>query len=198
MAAYLYDRLVTEDEYRQRVRRYRPSSLLPLIAAAAARYGAPERPQPWLKSPAMKYTPWTLADTARVCLAYGTEYQRSEATERDLLEILAAYSSLQEPTLHGTDEPTVRLRDFTGNDGRGSSPPGFGPGAASAGRAVARARTNSLTKPTDLDRTDRSTPRRGLSRPALQPSIRGAGGRLSFIGCRVGRHGPRATVPSWT
>ena len=28
MAAYLYDRLVTEDEYRQRIRRHRPSSLL--------------------------------------------------------------------------------------------------------------------------------------------------------------------------
>lgn len=112
MAAYLYDRLVTEDEYRQRIRRHRPSSLLPLIAAAAARYGTPKRPQPWLESPFLKYTPWALADAARVCLAYGTEHQRSEATERDLLEILAAYSSLKEPTLHGADEPTVRLRDF--------------------------------------------------------------------------------------
>ncbi|MGW3131394.1 hypothetical protein [Streptomyces sp. NPDC001123] len=71
MAAYLYDRLVTEDEYRQRVRRQRPSSLLPLtlIAAAAAHDGAPEQPQPWLKSPSMKYTPRALADAARVCLA---------------------------------------------------------------------------------------------------------------------------------
>ncbi|MEV5931915.1 hypothetical protein AB0L56_03860 [Streptomyces sp. NPDC052079] len=46
MAAYLYDRLVTEDEYRQRIRRHRHSSLLPLIATAAARYSTPERPQP--------------------------------------------------------------------------------------------------------------------------------------------------------
>ncbi|MDO0916752.1 hypothetical protein QQM39_39860 [Streptomyces sp. DT2A-34] len=112
MAAYLYDRLVTEAEYRQRIRRHRPSSLLPLIAAAAARYGSPERPQSWLESPSLKYTPWALADAARVCLAYGTEHQRSEASERDLLEILAEYSSLKEPTLHGTDEPPVRLRDF--------------------------------------------------------------------------------------
>jgi hypothetical protein len=51
MPAYLYDRLVTEDEYRQRIRRHRPSSLLPLIAAAAARYSTPERPQAWLESP---------------------------------------------------------------------------------------------------------------------------------------------------
>jgi hypothetical protein len=112
MAAYMYDRLVTEDEYRQRVRRHRPSSLLPLIAAAAARYGSPQRPQSWLESPSLKYTPWALADAARVCLAYGTEHLRSDATERDLLAILAAYSSLKEPTLHGADEDTIRLRDF--------------------------------------------------------------------------------------
>lgn len=112
MAAYLYDRLVTEDEYRQRIRRHRPSSLLPLIAAAAARYSTPERPHPWLKSPSLKYTPWALADAARVSLAYGTEHLRSDATERDLLEILAAYSSLKEPTLHGSDDDPVRLRDF--------------------------------------------------------------------------------------
>lgn len=113
MAAYLYDRLVSEEEYRQRVRRHCPSSLVPLIAAAAAHYGHPERPQSWLDSPShRKYTPWALADAARVCLAYGTEHQRDQATDRDLLEILAAYSSLKEPTLHGTDEPAVRLRDF--------------------------------------------------------------------------------------
>ncbi|MDF3299454.1 hypothetical protein [Streptomyces tropicalis] len=50
-----------EDEYRQRIRRHRPSSLLPLIAAAAARSGAPEQPQPCLKSPSMNYTPWAKA-----------------------------------------------------------------------------------------------------------------------------------------
>lgn len=52
-------------EYRQRVRRYMPSSLLPLIAAAAARYHEQEQ---WLNSPFRKYTPWALADAARVCL----------------------------------------------------------------------------------------------------------------------------------
>ncbi|MEV5957564.1 hypothetical protein AB0M11_27990 [Streptomyces sp. NPDC051987] len=53
-----------------------------------------------------------MADAARVCLAFDTEYHRSDATERDLLEIPAAYAGLKEPTQHGTDEPTVRLRDF--------------------------------------------------------------------------------------
>jgi hypothetical protein len=108
----VYDRLVSEEEYRQRVRRHRPSSLLPLIAAAAARYGRPDRPQSWLGSPYKKYTPWALADAARVCLAYGTEQQRSDATEDDLLRILAAYSSLKDPTLFGDDDSALRLRDF--------------------------------------------------------------------------------------
>ena len=48
-------------EYRQRVRKYRPASLLTLIAAAAARYHEQEE---WLNSPFRKYTPWALA----VCL----------------------------------------------------------------------------------------------------------------------------------
>jgi hypothetical protein len=112
MAAFVYDRLLSEEEYRQRVRRHRPSSLLPLIAAAAARYGRPERPQSWLASPYKKYTPWALADAARVSLAYGTEKGRSDAAEDDLLRILAAYSSLKDPTLFSDDADAVRLRDF--------------------------------------------------------------------------------------
>ncbi|MBV9207885.1 MAG: hypothetical protein JO037_21355 [Actinobacteria bacterium] len=71
------------------VRRYRPSSLLPLIAAAAARYYEQEQ---WLNSPFRKYTPWALADAARICLAHGTEFNRAEASEQDLLQILNAYS----------------------------------------------------------------------------------------------------------
>ena len=68
----------TDYDYWQRVRRYRPSSLLPLIAAAAARYYEQED---WLNSPFRKYTPWALADAARICLAYGTEFNRSEASD---------------------------------------------------------------------------------------------------------------------
>lgn len=83
-------------EYRRRIRRYRPSSLLPLIAAAAARYWEHEQ---WLNSPYRKYTPWALADAARVCLAYGTEFDRAEASESDLLQILNAYSQFADPVV---------------------------------------------------------------------------------------------------
>lgn len=95
MAAYLYDREVKDDEYISRVRRHKPSSLLPLVAAGAAQYWEPGS---WLKSPFIKLTPWALADIARVSLVSGNEY-RGPATERDLLECSAAYSAAQDPEL---------------------------------------------------------------------------------------------------
>ena len=101
------DVAVSDYEYRQRVRRYRPSSLLPLIAAAAARY---REQQEWLNSPYRKYTPWALADAARVSLAYGTEYNRADATEQDLLQILNAYSRFEDPFVRDHDGRAFLLR----------------------------------------------------------------------------------------
>ena len=98
---------VSDYEYRQRVRRYKPSSLLPLIAAAAVRYG---EQQDWLNSPYRKYTPWALADAARVSLAYGTEFNRADATDRDLLQILDAYSRFDNPFLQNHDLRAFMLR----------------------------------------------------------------------------------------
>jgi hypothetical protein len=95
---------VSDYEYRQRVRRYRPSSLVPLIAAAGARYW-----QDWLDSPYRKYTPWALADAARVSLACGNEHRR-DATEQDLLQILNAYSQLDDRFLHDSDAHAFLLR----------------------------------------------------------------------------------------
>ncbi|WP_326613361.1 hypothetical protein OG949_34160 [Streptomyces scopuliridis] len=91
MAALLYDRLVTDQEYVQRVRRQRPSALLPVIAAASARWHS----DTWLESPYRKYTPWALADIARVSIAYGNEHRGDgSCSEDDLLRMLAAYASL--------------------------------------------------------------------------------------------------------
>lgn len=98
---------VSDHEYRQRVRRYKPSSLLPLIAAAAVRY---REQKDWLNSPYRKYTPWALADAARVSLAYGTEFNRADATDRDLLQILNAYSRFDDPFLRNEDLRAFMLR----------------------------------------------------------------------------------------
>ncbi len=98
---------VSDHEYRQRVRRYKPSSLLPVIAAAAVRY---REQQDWLNSPYRKYTPWALADAVRVSLAYGTEFGRADATDRDLLQILNAYSRFEDPFLRNHDLRAFMLR----------------------------------------------------------------------------------------
>jgi hypothetical protein len=96
----LYARRVKDDEYIGRVRRHRPSSLLPLIAAEGARYC---ENQSWLSSPYKKLTPWALADIARVSLASGNEH-RKDATPRDVLECAAAYVALAEPELGKTPD----------------------------------------------------------------------------------------------
>src|SRR5712692_1362851 len=98
---------VSDYQYRQRVRRYKPSSLVPLIAAAAARY---REQQDWLNSPYRKYTPWALADAARVSLAWGTEFNRLDATEQDLLQVLNAYSRFDNPFLRDNDWRAFMLR----------------------------------------------------------------------------------------
>ena len=79
MSSSMLESVVSDNEYRQRVRRYKPSSLVPLIAATAARYW---EQQEWLNSPYRKYMPWALADAARVSLAYGTEFNRRTLQSR--------------------------------------------------------------------------------------------------------------------
>ncbi|MCO7273343.1 hypothetical protein [Cellulosimicrobium cellulans] len=95
MAVNRYDREVRDGEYLQRVRRHPPSGLLPLVAAASARYPM----DGWESSPGRRYTPWALADVARVSLAYGNEKRGGVTDEDDLLSCLCAYSSLGDPTL---------------------------------------------------------------------------------------------------
>ena len=96
---------ISDSDYRQRVRRYKPSSLLPLIAIAAIRY---REQQAWLNN--LKYRPWALADAARVSLAYGTEHNRTEATDRGLFQILDAYSRFDDPLLRDHDARAFMLR----------------------------------------------------------------------------------------
>jgi hypothetical protein len=99
--------VVSDYEYRQRVRRYKPSSLVPLIAAAAARYW---QQHDWLNSPYRKYMPWALADAARVSLACATEHNRSDATDQDLLQVLNAFSRFDDPFLRDSDVHGFLLR----------------------------------------------------------------------------------------
>lgn len=71
-----------------------------MIARASATYSLETS---WLQSPYGKYTPWALADAARVSLACGNEY-RKDANDADLLQILDMYVRLEDPFLRNTDE----------------------------------------------------------------------------------------------
>ncbi|MFE7902378.1 hypothetical protein ACFU3E_33770 [Streptomyces sp. NPDC057424] len=59
-----------------------------------------------MESPYRKYTPWALADAARVSLAYGNEY-RKDASDADLLQILDMYVRLEDHFLRDTDEDAL-------------------------------------------------------------------------------------------
>ncbi|MDT0616281.1 hypothetical protein RM812_40005 [Streptomyces sp. DSM 40712] len=100
-------RAVRDRDYVARVRRYRPSALLPLIARASATYALS-----WRQSPYRKYLPWALADAARVSLACGNEYHRKDATDTDLLRILDMYSQLEDPYLYEHDNDRDALARF--------------------------------------------------------------------------------------
>ncbi len=101
-------RATRDQDYVARVRRHRPSALLPLIARASAAYSLETS---WLKSLYRKYTPWALADAARVSLAYGNEY-RQDANDADLLRILDMYSQLEDRSLYERDSDEDALSRF--------------------------------------------------------------------------------------
>jgi hypothetical protein len=106
---YRYNRPVTDHEYIQRIRRHPTSSLVPLIAATAARYW---EPRSWLVDGHRKYTPWALADAARVSLVSGNEYRRQAPTDRDLLEILAAYVAFTDKALNSLLDRPEAIWEF--------------------------------------------------------------------------------------
>lgn len=92
---------LSDDVYIHRIRKYKPSSLLPLIAQVGAQYWVPNS---WLHGDYMKFTPWALADIARVSLVAGNEF-RQDATRDNLLHLAADYVAQDDPELGagGTD-----------------------------------------------------------------------------------------------
>lgn len=98
---------VSDRQYVQRIRKHKPSSLLPKVAAAACHYQTRDQ---WIASPYRIYTPWALADVARVALASGTEFNRSDATDHDLEVILAAYDALDDPLFRDKNLHAFMLR----------------------------------------------------------------------------------------
>src|ERR1700739_1517785 len=90
----------TDDQYIQRVRRYRPSSLVPWIARVGAQYADIGS---WLDGDYMRFTPWALADITRVSLVLGSEFL-NDATRDNLLLCAEDYRNLEHPDL-GSGDP---------------------------------------------------------------------------------------------
>jgi hypothetical protein len=86
-----------------RVRRHKPSSLVPLIAQAGAKYW---NKNSWLDSPYKKFTPWALADIARVSLVQGNEH-RQDATIDDLLWCANDYMAIADPELSASESGSM-------------------------------------------------------------------------------------------
>lgn len=100
---------VTDREYIKRIRRHAPSSLLPLIAATAAEFWEEGS---WFRDRHRTYTPWALADAARVSILYGNEYGSEPATEDDLLQIIAAYDAFEDKALSMRASREERIEQF--------------------------------------------------------------------------------------
>jgi len=92
---------LTDTELVALVRRYRPSSLVPLVSATAARHMTRES---WLARGVQGlYAPWVLAEIARISLAHGNAH-RQPATREHLDACCAAFNSVGDPQL-GSGDP---------------------------------------------------------------------------------------------
>lgn len=85
-----------DSEFVARVRRHRPSALLPHVAEFAASH---QEPETWMR-PGQRGigAPWSLAEIARVSIAYGNEH-RQGATPHDVRVCSSAYNELTDPEL---------------------------------------------------------------------------------------------------
>jgi hypothetical protein len=90
----------TDDDYIRRVLRYRPSSLIPWVANVGAQYSEIGS---WENGDYMRFTPWALADIARISLVGGSEFLH-DASRNDLLQCAEDYRNLLDPEL-GINEP---------------------------------------------------------------------------------------------
>jgi hypothetical protein len=100
-------RVVTWDEFVQRVRRHRPSELLAAIAKtniAVAPNGM------WDADGATPLFPWAMAIAARESLRAGNEHRASGVTVNDLIEIGASYHNLYDPVIDDGDALACLVR----------------------------------------------------------------------------------------
>jgi hypothetical protein len=103
MPAYRYNRSVSYHEFEARVRRHRPSELLPAIARVAIaleeRGVRPEDERLLL--------PWALMAAVKESVRAGNEYRSGGVSLRDVQEICGAFNALADPLLDHEREPEL-------------------------------------------------------------------------------------------
>lgn len=109
MAAFRYARRVTHDEFVARVRRHRPSELLPMIARAAIHSADRDR---YLRDGHRVVTPWALGSAAKESILWGNEHRRSGVTATDIVEMCAAFASLDDPLSRDDGSTTSTVPSF--------------------------------------------------------------------------------------
>lgn len=96
---------VDDGRYRQRVRRHRPSELVPAVSAVAAQYGLRDA---WRTSPGQRFAPWVLADIVRVSLSWANEHRPSGVAAEDIFDCCDLYLRFMEPSLMDSTPDTAR------------------------------------------------------------------------------------------
>jgi len=91
----------------QRVRRHRPSELLPAVARTALRF---KEKGDWVRD-RIRW-PWALATIAKVTIVHGNEHRASGVTDRDVVEICAAYNAIADPLGESDDDVVASLAAF--------------------------------------------------------------------------------------
>lgn len=87
-------------EFRQIVRRYRPSLLLPELGALAAANQFVDSHEPMFKTAPH----WAIGLVARESILWGNEYRRDEVTESDLIDIFNGHNNIYEGDPDPEDE----------------------------------------------------------------------------------------------
>jgi hypothetical protein len=99
--------LITYTDFSQRVRRHRPSELLPALAATAVQFFERDT---WTADRVR--LPWAIAAAAKASIVAGNEYRSSGVSDKDVFEICAAYNALDSPLTNKADDVSGTVGAF--------------------------------------------------------------------------------------
>ena len=93
--------LRTYSAFLQRVRRHRPSDLLPALASTALQFFDQDA---WTAD-RVRF-PWAIAAAAKASIVAGNEHRKPGVADQDVAEICAAYNALDTPLSHEPGDPS--------------------------------------------------------------------------------------------